>query len=107
MKNDAPWFDSHGRIQWIESIFISGIRVPPSTFVMMMFLLVLRLKEQFLRCKVDRTQTQTIFNGAICSVDDFYILLHDITQSICLGGMAKRKAMLYDIFPSTSAACEH
>ena len=34
-------FVSNGRVQWTGSIFIFGIGVPPSTFVMLTFLLML------------------------------------------------------------------
>ena len=34
-------FVSHGRVQWIGSIFVFGIGVPPSTFITVTFLLTL------------------------------------------------------------------
>ena len=42
-------FVSHERIQWIFSIFIFGIGVPPSTFVTVTFFADAPAKELFLR----------------------------------------------------------
>ena len=48
-KMMLPGFVSHGQVQWIGTIFIFGIGVPSSIFVMITFLLAFLLKEQFLR----------------------------------------------------------